>query len=394
MVDNLYLMIRYGELNTKGKNKKDFILLLAKNIKNALKEFNNLEYDILHDHIYIHVNKNNYLDIINILQDISGIKKISLVNKCNKDIKDILENVKSLLDLNNDKTFKLNCKRADKSFNMHSEEIIRYIASYILKNTSLKVDVHNPDKNIFIEIRQEASYVFYKTFNGAGGYPLGSGGKALMMLSGGIDSPVASYLMMKRGIKLDFIHFASPPYTQIGVIYKLYDILHVLNKYQDHINLIIVPFTDIQNAIYSNVDESYAITIMRRMMYRISEMIANKRKCLAIVNGESIGQVASQTLVSMQTINEVIKKVVIRPLATYDKTDIIDIAKKIKTYDISIRPFEDCCTIFTPKNPKTQPHSEEVEKLEAKFDYEALINEAINNIKIEVISLDSDNIFN
>lgn len=392
MNDNLYLMVRFGELNTKGKNKKDFILLLAKNIKNSLKDYQYLEYDVLYDHIYIKLNGHNYEEILDTLKDISGIKKISLVYKCEKNLDEINDICLQLIDQTKDKTFKLNCKRADKSFPLHSDEIIRKIATNILKTYHLKVDVHHPDKNIFIEVRNEACYVFEKTFEGAGGYPLGSGGKALLMLSGGIDSPVAMYLMMKRGIKIDCIHFASPPYTQVGVIYKLYDLLHVLNKYQDKINLIIVPFTKIQDAIYNFCPESYAITIMRRMMYRISEQISKQRKCLAIVNGESIGQVASQTLVSMQTINEVINTLVIRPLAVFDKTDIISIAQKIKTYDISIRPFEDCCTIFTPKSPKTAPKSEDVSYYESKFDWKSLIDDAIKNIEVKLITNKDDDL--
>lgn len=393
MQDNLYLMVHFGELNTKGKNKKDFIHQLAKNIKNSLKDFNNLYYDVLHDHIYIKIDETCINEVIDILKDISGIKKISIVYKCQKEINDIINNVFKLIDDEKDKTFKLNCKRADKTFLPHSDEIIHQIATKILKNTKLKVDVHNPDKNIHIEIRYEAAYVYCKSILGAGGYPLGVSGKALVMLSGGIDSPVAAYMMMKRGVKIECIHFASPPYTQIGVIYKLYDLLHVLNRYQEKINLLIVPFTKIQDAIYSNCPESYAITIMRRMMYRISEAILKQRKCLAIVNGESIGQVASQTLVSMDTINKVISSVVIRPLACFDKVDIIDISKKIKTYDISIRPYEDCCTIFTPKNPKTSPKEEDVVPFEKRFDYQSLIDEAIKNTKIETISLDNENEF-
>ena len=379
------LMIRFGELSTKGKNKKNFIAILARNIKNALKEFNNLQFNVLYDHIYIILNENECESIISILQDISGIKGISLVYKIDSDIDLIKQAALKIVQNELGKTFKLNCKRSNKSFPIISDQVVRLVAPYILKNTNLKVDVHNPDIVLSIEIRQEGTYLFTKTFAGAGGYPLGVGGKSLLMLSGGIDSPVAAYLMMKRGVSIECIHFASPPYTQVGVIYKLEDLLDKLNKYQSKIVLHIVPFTKLQEAIYANSNESYAITIMRRMMYRLSEALAKKRNCLAIVNGESIGQVASQTLVSMNTINAVTNMPIIRPLAIFDKTDIIDLARKIDTYEISIRPYEDCCTIFTPKNPKTAPKIEDVEKYEKKFDYQSLIVEALNNIETKII---------
>ncbi len=382
------LMVRFGELSTKGKNKKDFINRLAKNIKNALKEFNNISLDVRYDHIYVDLKGEDYEPILNVLCDISGIKAISLVYKIDSDIELIKETSLILIKELEGKTFKVNCKRSNKSFPYISDQIVRMVAPHILKNTDLKVDVHNPDINLSIEVRQEGTYIFFKTFQGAGGYPLGVGGKALMMLSGGIDSPVACYLMMKRGVSIECIHFASPPYTQVGVIYKLEDLLSKLNRYQESIVLHIVPFTKLQEAIYANSNESFAITIMRRMMYRISESLAKKRNCLAIVNGESIGQVASQTLVSMNTINAVCNMPVIRPLAVFDKLDIIDIAKKIDTFEISIRPYEDCCTIFAPKNPKTAPKIDEVEKYESKFDYQALIDEALENIETKVIKKD------
>lgn len=382
------LMVRFGELSTKGKNKKDFINRLAKNIKNALKEFTYIALDVRYDHIYVDLNEKDYEPILNVLRDISGIKAISLVYKIDSDIEQIKESSLNLVKELKGNTFKVNCKRSDKSFPYISDQIVRMVAPHILKNTNLKVDVHNPDINLSIEVRQEGTYIFFKTFQGAGGYPLGVGGKALMMLSGGIDSPVACYLMMKRGVSIECVHFASPPYTQIGVIYKLEDLLSKLNRYQEKIVLHIVPFTKLQEAIYANSNESFAITIMRRMMYRISESLAKKRNCLAIVNGESIGQVASQTLVSMNTINAVCNMPVIRPLAIFDKLDIIDIAKKIDTFEISIRPYEDCCTIFAPKNPKTAPKIQEVEKYESKFDYQSLIDEALNNIETKVIKKD------
>ena len=250
----------------------------------------------------------------------------------------------------------------------------------------MKVDVHHPDLRIGIEVREEFTYVMADTVKGAGGYPVGMGGKALLMLSGGIDSPVAGYLTMKRGVEIECIHYASPPYTSSSAQKKVLDLAGIISKYQGSIKVHIIPFTDLQLAIYKHCDESYAITIMRRMMYRIAERVAQKYKCLAIVNGESIGQVASQTLESMQTINHVIDMPVIRPVVTYDKLEIIDVARRINTYETSILPFEDCCTIFTPKNPVTKPHPEKAEKMEAGWDFEALIDECIEKMETVVVT--------
>ncbi len=382
MIHPHIIMIRFGELSTKGKNKKDFVLMLVKNIKHALKKYTSIEYDVRYDHVYIDTKEENIEEIIDILKDISGIHALSLVIKIESDIELIKKTaVEMLKGLTGARTFKVTCKRSNKRFPIKSDDIIRMVAPEILKNIPLRVDVHNPDIKVNIEVRDEGTYLFIKTIPCSGGYPIGVAGKALMMLSGGIDSPVASYLLMKRGIILECIHYASPPYTNAAVIDKLKDILKELNRYQYSIKLHIVPFTKLQEEIYKHSDESYAITIMRRMMYRIANKVAIKKGCLAICNGESIGQVASQTLNSMQVIEKVGELPVIRPLAAVDKLDIIQIAKRINTYDISIRPFEDCCTIFEPKNPKTKPNEKHVLLYESKFDYESLIDEAIENIE-------------
>ena len=366
-----HIMVRFGELNTKGKNKKEFIKMLAVNIKNALRDFENLSFETRYDHIYVGLNNSPYEPVLECLQDVSGIYALSLIRE------------------EEGKTFKVKVKRGDKTFPLISDEITRIVAGHILRNSpNLKVDVHNPDILLQIEVRNEAAYIFTKTVLGAGGYPLGVGGKTMHMLSGGIDSPVAAYLMMKRGVSIECIHFASPPYTQQGVIYKLEDLLKVLNKYQSRIRLHIVPFTKIQEAIYDNAPESYCITLMRRMMFRLAAALAKRRNCPVISSGESIGQVASQTLQSMHVINAVTNTPIIRPLATTDKTEIIKISRKIGTYDISIRPYEDCCTIFTPKAPKTAPHLDEVEEFEKRFDYETLIKEALANIEVKFITLE------
>lgn len=383
------IMIRYGELNTKGKNKIDFVRMLEKNIRHSLGNLIDIK-DLYHthDHSYINLNDDSNIDeIIEILKNISGIHSFSIVYKLDADIDklsdfclDYILKVKDKV-----KTFKVNCKRSDKRFPMHSIDIIKIIATKILKQDLFKVDVHNPDLFINIEVHQDGIVVYFNSIRGSGGYPLGSLGNALMLLSGGIDSPVASFLLMKRGLKLDFIHFASPPYTQEGVIDKIKELLDILNIYQDKIYLHIVPFTKIQETIYKNTDVSYAITILRRMMFKISKIVADKIHAKAICTGESIGQVASQTLESMNTIADGINLTILRPLSVVDKQDIIEVAKKIKTYEISIRPYEDCCTIFKPKNPKTAPKLEEVLKYEAKADYETLIKEAVENINTIII---------
>ncbi|MBR0033683.1 MAG: tRNA 4-thiouridine(8) synthase ThiI [Bacilli bacterium] len=377
-----HIMVRFGELSTKGKNKKDFIRVLANNIKNALRDFSNVSIETRFDHIYVVLNGNDPEPIIEVLQDVSGIHSLSLVYKTDPDIENLNKVSLELIQKEEGQTFKVKAKRADKSYPIISEDIIRHVAGVILANTNLKVDVHNPDILLSIEIRQEGAYVFCKTYPAAGGYPLGVGGKIMHMLSGGIDSPVAAYLLMRRGIKIECIHFASPPYTNVGVIEKLKDLLSKLNKYQPEIRLNIIPFTKIQEEIYRNADESYAITIMRRMMFRLADRLAHRRRCPAISSGESVGQVASQTLESMYTINEVTSLPVLRPVVAMDKVDIIKLARKIDTYEISIRPFEDCCTIFAPKSPKTKPSLEKSKEFEEKFDYESLINEALDHVEV------------
>ena len=385
-----HIMVRFGELSTKGKNKSDFIKALARNIKSALSDFSNLDIIIRYDHIYVKLNDNDPKRVIEVLQDVSGIQGLSLVLKTDEDIENLRKVCLELVKQEDGKTFKVHSKRTNKKYPIISDQINREIATVILKNTNLKVDVHNPDILVSIEIRDEGAYVFTHTYKGAGGYPLGVGGKIMHMLSGGIDSPVAAYLLMKRGIKIECIHFASPPYTNAGVIEKLKDLLGKLNKYQPEIRLNIIPFTKLQEEIYAQSDESYAITIMRRMMFRLADRLAKRRRCLAISTGESVGQVASQTLESMNVINDVTNMPVLRPVVCYDKTEIIDLSKKLDTYDISIRPFEDCCTIFAPKNPKTRPSMEKVLEYEAKWDYNKMIDEALDNVEVIHISKGND----
>ena len=393
MITYDHIMVRFGELSTKGKNKIDFIRVLFHNCQRALKEFDKLHIYMRHDHIYVELNGADYKPVIERLQEVSGIQGLSLVHKSlDRDIENIKNMSLELIKQETGKTFKVHVKRTDKKYPLISDQITRIVAGHILKSgLGLSVDVHNPDIMLSIEVRDEAVYIFSHTFPGAGGYPLGVGGKAMHMLSGGIDSPVAAYLLMKRGVTIECIHFASPPYTQVGVIYKLEDLLKVLNRYQARIRLHIVPFTKIQEAIYDHVDESYCITMMRRMMFRLADRLAKMRHCPVISSGESVGQVASQTLQSMRVINDVTNMPIIRPCATMDKVDIINTSVKIGTYNISIRPYIDCCTIFTPKSPKTAPKLEDCLRFEEQFDYEPLLKEALSNIEVKFITDEDEN---
>ena len=372
-----HILVRFGELSTKGKNRTDFIKRLLTNVKNALRDFNELTYERTHDRMYIMLNGEDHEAVAKHLQQVFGISSFSFAVKVASDIEVIKQTCLVLAKQSDAQTFKIEARRSFKQFPMVSDEINREVAGEILRNTDIKVNVREPQLRIQIELHQEATYIMTGKIKGNGGYPVGVGGKALVMLSGGIDSPVACYMTMKRGVAIECIHYASPPYTSQAAQDKVLELARAIAPYQGHIRLHIIPFTDLQLAIYKNCDESYAITIMRRMMYRIAERVAQKQNCLAIVNGESIGQVASQTLESMQTINCVTDMPVIRPVACLDKLEIIDISQKIGTYDISIQPFEDCCTIFTPKNPVTKPTKHRAERLEGRFDFTSLIEDCI-----------------
>ena len=341
------------------------------------------------DRLYIILNGENPEAVCEKLQTVFGIHSFSLCYQVESDLEKIKEVCLEVIEKSEGKTFKIQTKRNDKDYPMHSHDINTAIAGYIFHHTSkdLKVDVHHPDILVTVEIRYDAIYVMDNIVKGAGGYPVGVGGKALLMMSGGIDSPVAGYLTLKRGVDIECIHFAAPPYTNELAREKVLDLVDKLRHYtHGQIKVHIVNFTKLQLAVYDHCDESYAMTVMRRMMYRISEIVANKNHCLALVNGESIGQVASQTLDSMQVINEVVKIPVLRPVLCLDKLEIIDIANSIDTYEISIRPHEDCCTIFTPKAPATKPKSYKAEAFEKEFDFEKLIDECVETIEEIVIN--------
>ena len=376
-----HILVRFGELSTKGKNKKDFIKRLAANVKNALSAYPQLGYERTHDRLYILLNGTNPDAICDVLKHVFGISSFSLAIKVSSDLEEIIQMSYLLAKEKDGVTFKMETRRSDKHFPYRSDDVNRAAAGKILRETNCKVDVKHPQLRIQVEIHEQNTYIMTGRMAGAGGYPVGVGGKALVMLSGGIDSPLAAYLTMKRGVGVECIHYASPPYTSQRAQDKVLELARLVSRYQGHIRVHIVPFTKLQLAIYEHCDESYAITIMRRMMYRIAAHVASDHHATAIVNGESIGQVASQTLESMAVINAVTHMPVLRPVCAMDKVEIIDYARKIGTYETSILPFEDCCTIFTPKNPVTKPTISKAEKMEERFDYRTLMEECIKEIE-------------
>ena len=391
-----HIVVRYGELSTKGKNKKDFTKALTNNIKKRLQAYKELTYRTLHDGLFIKLNGEDYNLIREDLKQVFGYAYFSGAILVDKDIEEIKRVSLSLALKKDYKTFKMVCKRSDKTFPARSDDINRQVAGHILRNSELKVDVHNPDLKIYVVISNENAIIMDEKVRGIGGYPTGVNGKALLMMSGGIDSPVAGYLTMKRGLKIECIHFASEPYTSSQAKEKVYKLAEILSVYQGDILIHVIPFTDLQLAIYKHSNESYAITIMRRMMYRIADRICKERKIKLITNGESVGQVASQTPESISVIAKVCDTLILRPMCMMDKIESIEMAKKIGTYETSILPYEDCCTIFEPKNPVTKPKEKECLFYESKFDYETLINEAIEKeeiVKVSYLNKKDDEIF-
>ena len=379
------ILIKYGELTTKKGNRNFFIHTLYQNIKNKLKKF---DVSIYKDRsrMYIEFLDSDFDFIKEKLDCVFGIHMYHVAYIVDTNIDAIKDTLCQLVQDISFSTFKVETKRSDKSFPVHSQEMNRILGGVVLKNKDgVSVDVHHPELFIKAEIREGHSYIYFNEYHGCGGYPIGSQPKGMLMLSGGIDSPVAGYLAMKRGIPIDCVYFEAIPHTSLEARNKVVELSKKLAKYSDEIHLHVVNFTKIQEEIYKNCHPNYCITIMRRMMYRIMEKLAIKYHGLVIINGESIGQVASQTLTSMSVINEVTSMPVIRPVACFDKLEIIDIAKKIDTYDISILPFEDCCTVFVPKHPVINPTLEQALKEESKFEYESLIQNAIDDVNTIVV---------
>jgi len=369
------IVIRYGELSTKKSNINQFLTRLKDNISFAISKY---DFTIYFDRGRMFIETENIEEVIEELKFVPGIQGIVVAYKMLSDENIIKDNILHLLNEKEFKSFKVTTKRSDKQFPITSMDFSKEIGAHILKNIEgLKVNVLNPELEVKIEIRKKDTYVYLDEIKGLGGYPVGTNGKGLLMLSGGIDSPVAGYLAIKRGIRLDALYFAAPPHTSIEAQKKVEDLARKLAKYNNNINLHIVNLTEIEEALYREIPRDYIITVLRRMMYRIAQSIAYKNKCKCLVNGESVGQVASQTLSSISVINEVVKIPVIRPVVCFDKLEIIDLAKKIDTYDISILPFIDCCTIFVPKHPVINPELDKAIEYEKLIDFENMINKAI-----------------
>ena len=377
-----HIIIRYGEISTKKRNRKAFVSKMKKHILWSLKEIPNLEVTASRDRMYVILNGADHKEVIEHLKGIFGIQTLSPALKIERDVEKMKDASLYYIGQLSDQvhTFKITTKRADKDFPYDTNEVNHMLGGHILRNTEgLTVDVKKPDLNLIVEIRREAIYLTGEVIQGAGGLPFGSSGKAMLMLSGGIDSPVAGYLSMKRGLDVEAIHFYSPPFTSERSRQKVIDLTEKLSLISGSMKVHIVPFTEIQLLIQKQVPENYTMTTTRRLMLRLADRIREKEEAMAIITGESLGQVASQTLNSMYAINEVTNTPILRPLITMDKTEIIEIARKLDTFEISNLPYEDCCTVFTPASPKTKPKREKVIFYESFVDFEPLIETAIAN---------------
>ncbi|GAX01070.1 tRNA uracil 4-sulfurtransferase ThiI [Secundilactobacillus hailunensis] len=382
------IMVRYGELSTKGKNKKDFIRQLGRNVRHSLHDFEGLDVRAQYDRLHVALNGNDSDAVIERLKGVFGIENFSPVIKVEKDFEAVKDTALEMIQaqFKPGMTFKINTRRQDHQFEYDTNQINDKLGGHILRNVpGIKVKMKQPDITLRVEVRMNGIFLSSETIPGAGGLPVGTGGKATMMLSGGIDSPVAAYMGMKRGVKLDMVHFFSPPYTSEQALGKAKQLTSKIAGYAGSINFIQVPFTKVQETIKEKVPEGYLMTIQRRMMLRIAAAITVSRGDKGVFTGESLGQVASQTLESMMAINDVTTLPVLRPLVSMDKTEIIKIAEQIDTYDLSIMPFEDCCTIFTPPAPKTRPDLEKTRNFEKLIDVDGLMQEALDGIKVTVI---------
>lgn len=385
------ILVRYGEIALKGLNKPVFEDKLMKNIKKSLYGLGKIEVIKSQSRVYIEPVSDDYdfEDAISRVTKVFGIVSVSPVWKIESDYEEIkkysLEMVKDLIGRNGYKTFKVETKRGNKKFPMDSPEVCRELGGYLLEeNPSLSVDVKNPDFVLYAEIR-ENTYIYSEKFEALGGLPTGSNGKAMLLLSGGIDSPVAGFMIGKRGVELEAVHFYSYPYTSERAKEKVIELGKILSQYVGRMKLHIVPFTDIQLHINDNCPEEQLTVIMRRAMMRISEAIANKDGAMALITGESIGQVASQTMHALNCTNAVVKMPIFRPLIGMDKNEVISIARKIGTFDTSILPYEDCCTVFVAKHPNTKPKLELIEKFEEKLELDELINKAIEGTEVIIL---------
>ena len=380
------LLLKNGEIVLKGLNKKNFESRLLHTIKSRISSFGKFDLEISQSTITISPDENSSVDdIVSVIKKVFGIVSFSkaiIVEKNFDYVKKLaVEYLKD--DLGVLKTFKVEAKRSDKKFHMTSPQICMELGGYILEKFShLKVDVHNPDITVTVEVRDFGIYIRKNSEKGLGGIPTGTGGKATIMISGGIDSPVAAWMMAKRGISLTAVHFSSPPYTSIKAKQKVIDLLKKVSEYSGNIKLFNVGFTATQESIKKYCKEEFFTIIMRRIMMRIAEIISVNEGCSALITGESLGQVASQTINAIDCTNKVVSIPVFRPLIGMDKEEIVEISRKINTFDISIMPYEDCCTVFTPRHPKLNPRVYLVEKEEDKLDMQKIIKDCVQNCEI------------
>lgn len=388
------IMVRYGELSTKGKNRKIFIMQLAQNVRQALKEFPEIKIHADRDRMHLLLNGADSQLVIPKLAKIFGIQNFSPSIRVEKDVEVLKQAVQDIMKeiYTGKETFKIIAKRNDHQFELTSNELNQTLGNAVFDIfPHIQVQMRQPDIPLRVEIRRDGAYLSYETIKGAGGLPVGTSGKGMLMLSGGIDSPVAGYFAMKRGVEIEAVHFASPPYTSEQALQKAKDLTAKLAPYVGTIHFIEVPFTEIQEEIKKSVPQGYWMTITRRMMLRLTDEIRRIRHGLVILNGESLGQVASQTLQSMVAINEVTNTPIIRPVATMDKLEIIEVAEQIDTFNLSIQPFEDCCTIFAPPQPKTRPQLEKVHQYEERLAIDEMIQRALAGLKMEEIQAESSN---
>lgn len=387
-----HILIRYGEMALKGKNRKKFIVQLQNNIRRKLKDYPEIKVKRTQGRMFVLLNGHEPDPIINKCKEIFGIQSLSLAIKVANDEETIkAAALWALENSENADTFKVSVKRIDKNFPVRSQEMNQVLGGHLMSHTAgFTVNVHEPDLEIKVEIRTEATYITSSFIPGLGGLPVGTSGKSLLLLSGGIDSPVAGFLAMKRGVQIEAIHFHSPPFTSERAKQKVMDLTERLTNYGNAVKVHVVPFTKLQQHIFREMPDGYSMAIMRRMMLRISEQVCENESILSMTTGENLGQVASQTMESMNVINEVTDYPIIRPLVAMDKNDIIRISKNIDTYNISIRPYEDCCTIFVPKSPKTKPTREKVNMFESQQDFTELIEETISGIETVKLIGESD----
>lgn len=384
------ILCKYGEIVLKGLNRGGFEAELMKNVRRRLKPLGKFDLRSSQSTLYVKPldSAADMDEAMERLKKVYGITKLCKAIGTEKNLENIFEvayeRYKEVL--MESKSFKVSCKRSDKNFYLTSPEISKELGGMLLeKFPHLKVDLYNPEVTIICEIRGEGAFIHDIPIDGAGGIPVGTSGQALLLLSGGIDSPVAGCMMAKRGVVISAVHFEAPPYTSERALLKVERLAKKMSEYCGRINLFIVPFTRIQEEIKNNCPEEYFTLIMRRLMMEISQRIAEKNNVAALITGESLGQVASQTMAAMVTTDAVCRMPVFRPCIGLDKKEIIDISYKIGTFDISIEPYEDCCTVFTPRHPKTKPTLKDVEAAQSCYDFEDLINNAVENTRIKTI---------